>query len=39
MVRRFDLEAFNMSDRDMEWKDNFVVTTNGHLMVKVKKAV
>ncbi|EXJ61096.1 hypothetical protein A1O7_05249 [Cladophialophora yegresii CBS 114405] len=37
MVRRFDLEACQTTDRDMEWKDNFVVTTKGHLRVKVKR--
>jgi cytochrome P450 len=37
MVRRFDLEPFETTDRDMEWKDNFVVTTKGHLRVKVRR--
>jgi cytochrome P450 len=37
MVRRFDLEPFETTDRDMAWKDNFVVTTKGHLRVKVRR--
>lgn len=37
IFRKFDLKAFEMTARDMEWKDNFVVTTKGHLKVKVKK--
>ncbi|KAJ9601988.1 hypothetical protein H2200_013547 [Cladophialophora chaetospira] len=38
LVRKFDIEAFETTAADMEWTDNFVVTTNGHLKVKVKKA-
>ncbi|ETI24063.1 hypothetical protein G647_03432 [Cladophialophora carrionii CBS 160.54] len=37
MVRRFELEAFDTTDKDMEWKDNFVVSTKGHLRVKVRR--
>ena len=37
LVRKFDLEAFETPAANMVWKDNFVVTTKGHLKVKVKK--
>ena len=37
LVRKFDLSAFEMTEKDMEWKDNFVVTTKGHLRVKVRR--
>ncbi|KIW93014.1 uncharacterized protein Z519_06863 [Cladophialophora bantiana CBS 173.52] len=38
VFRKFDLEAFETTERDMEWKDNFVVTTKGHLRVKLRRA-
>jgi cytochrome P450 len=37
MVRRYEIDSFETTEKDMEWKDNFVVTTKGHLKVKVKK--
>ncbi|OAP62024.1 hypothetical protein AYL99_04227 [Fonsecaea erecta] len=37
LVRTFDLMPYDMKPADMEWKDNFVVTTKGHLRVTVRK--
>ncbi|KIX99180.1 uncharacterized protein Z520_04756 [Fonsecaea multimorphosa CBS 102226] len=39
VFRKFDVEAYATTHEDMEWKDNFVVTTKGHLRVKVTRAV
>jgi cytochrome P450 len=37
LYRRFELEVFETTSKDMEWKDAFVVVTNGHLQVKAKR--
>ncbi|OAP57865.1 hypothetical protein AYL99_08603 [Fonsecaea erecta] len=39
VFRKFDLAAFETTARDMEWKDNFVVMTKGHLRVTLTKVV
>ncbi|EXJ65821.1 uncharacterized protein A1O5_11062 [Cladophialophora psammophila CBS 110553] len=38
VFRKFDLEPFETTAWDMEWKDNFVVTTKGHLRVTLRGA-
>ena len=37
LIRNFELELFDTTERDMEWHDAFVVATFGHLKVKVRK--
>ncbi|ETN39087.1 uncharacterized protein HMPREF1541_05309 [Cyphellophora europaea CBS 101466] len=37
LFRRFQLEAFETTEADMEWHDAFVVATFGHLKVKARK--
>ncbi|OAL36555.1 hypothetical protein AYO20_04171 [Fonsecaea nubica] len=39
VFRKFDLEAFETTQQDMEWKDTFVVMTKGHLRVKLRRVV
>ncbi|KAL6251945.1 hypothetical protein RBB50_002155 [Rhinocladiella similis] len=34
---RFDMKPYKTAEEDMEWKDNFVVTTKGHLRVLLKR--
>ncbi|KIW37891.1 uncharacterized protein PV06_09873 [Exophiala oligosperma] len=34
---RFDMKLYKTTKEDMDWKDNFVVTTKGHLRVMLKK--
>ena len=38
MVRKYDLKLFETTEREMDWKDNFVPTTKGHLRVRIRKA-
>ena len=35
LFRRFDMELFETSEWDMEWKDFFTTVFRGHLKVKV----
>jgi cytochrome P450 len=37
LFRRFELARGDMTDRDMEWHDAFVVATFGHLKVKLRR--
>jgi cytochrome P450 len=32
---RFDMELFNTTDRDMEWRDHFFVKRKGVLKVRI----
>ena len=37
LLRNFDLELFETTERDMEWHDSFVMATFGHLKVKATR--
>jgi cytochrome P450 len=37
VFRKFDMRPYKTTAADMEWKDNFVVTTKGHLKVTLSK--
>jgi cytochrome P450 len=39
VFRKFDLALHETTAADMEWKDNFVVTTKGHLKVTTSRRV
>ena len=38
LLRRYDLELYETTRKDMEWKDSFVPIKRGYLKVLVKKA-
>lgn len=38
VFRKFDMLPYETTAKSMEWKDNFVVTTNEHLRVMVRLA-
>jgi cytochrome P450 len=37
VFRKFDMKLYRTTKETMEWKDNFVVTTKGHLKVTLIK--
>ena len=38
LFRRYDMQLFETSKEDMEWKDTFVILRRGHLRVLLKEA-
>ena len=38
MASRYNIELCGTTEKDMQWKDNFVLTINGHLKVRLSPA-